>query len=95
MHENKAKANIVNVQRMLDPSVLPHLPLFRLLQWLFDIAEMEMAIEAARETGLPVVACMTIGPLGDRTGVTPEECALRMAGAGADVGKSLTLAGFY
>ena len=61
-------------------------PLFS--QWLFDINETEMAIEAARETGLAVVACMTIGPLGDRNGVSPEECALRMARAGADVGRT-------
>ena len=58
-------------------------------QWLFDIEEMEMAIAAARETGLDVAACMTIGPLGDRNGVSPEECALRMARAGADVGKTV------
>ncbi|KAF0314628.1 Betaine--homocysteine S-methyltransferase 1 [Amphibalanus amphitrite] len=53
--------------------------------WLFDIHEMELAITAGRSTGLPVVACMTIGTRGDRNGVTPEQCALRMASAGADV----------
>ncbi|KAF0295202.1 Betaine--homocysteine S-methyltransferase 1 [Amphibalanus amphitrite] len=58
---------------------------FIMCEWLFDIREMELAIGAARETGLPVVACMTIGPLGDRCGVSPEQCALRMARAGADV----------
>ena len=48
---------------------------------------MELAIAAGRTTGLPVVACMTIGTRGDRNGVTPEQCALRMARAGADVGE--------
>ena len=57
-------------------------------QWLFDIREMELAIAAGRTTGLPVVACMTIGTKGDHNGVTPEECAVRMARAGADVGES-------
>ncbi|XP_043202805.1 betaine--homocysteine S-methyltransferase 1-like, partial [Amphibalanus amphitrite] len=58
---------------------------FIVCEWLFDIREMELAIAAGRSTGLPVVACMTIGTRGDRNGVSPEQCALRMASAGADV----------
>jgi len=58
---------------------------FIMCEWLFDIREMESAIKAAKETGLPVVGCMTIGTHGDSQGVSVEECALRMARAGADV----------
>ena len=54
-----------------------------------DLAEAQLAIEAAKATGLPVVACMTFdsGPKRDRTmmGVTPEQAAEKLAAAGADV----------
>jgi 5-methyltetrahydrofolate--homocysteine methyltransferase len=54
-----------------------------------DLDEARIAVEAARSTGLPVVASMTfgVGKQGDRTimGVTPERAAavLSEAGAGA------------
>ncbi|HID74952.1 MAG TPA: methionine synthase [Planctomycetaceae bacterium] len=54
-----------------------------------DLAEAKLAVAAARETGLPVVACMTFdsGKHRDRTmmGVTPEEAAEQLTEAGADV----------
>ncbi len=54
-----------------------------------DLAEAELATAAARETGLPVVACMTFdsGKQHDRTmmGVTPEQAAEGLTHAGADV----------
>jgi len=54
-----------------------------------DPAEAELAVAAARQTGLPVVACMTFGSGKDhdRTmmGTTPEEAARRLTEAGADV----------
>jgi methionine synthase I (cobalamin-dependent) len=52
-------------------------------------AEAEIAIAAARKTGLPVAASMAYdaGRKKDRTmtGATPEQCASRLADAGADI----------
>jgi methionine synthase I (cobalamin-dependent) len=54
-----------------------------------DPAEAALAVAAAHETGLPVVACMTFGAgtKRDRTmmGTTPEVAAEQLAAAGADV----------
>jgi len=54
-----------------------------------DVAEAKMAVQAARETGLPVVACMVFdsGKDKDRTmmGTRPEEAAQALTNAGADV----------
>ena len=54
-----------------------------------DLAEARIAVAAARATGLPVVACMVFdsGPQHDRTmmGVTPEQAAVELTRAGADV----------
>jgi 5-methyltetrahydrofolate--homocysteine methyltransferase len=53
-----------------------------------DPAEARLAVAAAKETGLPVVACMTFdsGAKKDRTmmGTTPEQAAEALLGAGAD-----------
>jgi len=54
-----------------------------------DLAEAEIAVAAARLTGLPVVACMVFdsGKDMDRTmmGATPEQAAKALTAAGADV----------
>ena len=54
-----------------------------------ELEEAELAVEAARRTGLPVVACVVFdsGAHHDRTmmGVTPEQAAQRLTAAGADV----------
>ena len=54
-----------------------------------DLAEATLAIQAARETGLPVVACMVFdsGKDKDRTmmGTRPEDAARALTDAGADV----------
>lgn len=54
-----------------------------------DLQEAKIAVEAARATGLPVVACMVFdsGKDKDRTimGVTPEQAASELETAGADV----------
>ncbi len=54
-----------------------------------DLDEARFAIDAARETGLPVVACMVFdsGKQKDRTmmGATPEQVAEALTEAGADV----------
>ena len=48
---------------------------------------MEWALEVCKETTLPVCASMCIGINGDLKGVSPGDCAIRMAKAGADVGQ--------
>jgi len=58
---------------------------FILAEYFEYIEEMEWAIEVCKESGLPVVASMCIGPEGDCRGVPCGECGVRMAKAGADV----------
>jgi len=59
------------------------------IETMADLVEARLAIEAARSTGLPVVACMVFdaGKNRDRTmmGVTPEQAAEELTAAGADV----------
>ncbi len=54
-----------------------------------DLEEAKLAVGAARDTGLPVVACMVFdsGKAKDRTmmGATPEQAAEALAAAGADI----------
>ncbi len=54
-----------------------------------ELEEARLALEAARDTGLPTVACMVFdsGAKLDRTmmGVTPEQAAETLTAAGADV----------
>ena len=46
---------------------------------------MEWAIELALRYDKPVAASMCMGPTGDGAGVSPGECAVRMARAGAPI----------
>ena len=59
------------------------------IETMTDPAEARLAVAAAKETGLPVVACMTFdsGAKLDRTmmGTTPEQAAEQLLEAGADV----------
>ncbi|MCX8090579.1 MAG: homocysteine S-methyltransferase family protein [Verrucomicrobiae bacterium] len=59
------------------------------IETMSDLAEAEIAVRAAKATGLPVVACMAFdsGREKDRTmmGVTPEQAAAALEAAGADV----------
>jgi 5-methyltetrahydrofolate--homocysteine methyltransferase len=59
------------------------------IETMSDLAEAEIAVSAARSTGLPVVACMVFdsGKDKDRTmmGTTPEQAAKALMAAGADV----------
>ena len=59
------------------------------IETMSDLAEAVIAVDAARATGLPVVACMTFdtGKNKDRTmmGVTPAQAADGLSAAGADV----------
>jgi len=58
------------------------------IETMSDLAEAKLAVAAAKETGLPVVACMVFdaGKQNDRTmtGVTPEQAAEELTAAGAD-----------
>jgi methionine synthase I (cobalamin-dependent) len=59
------------------------------IETMSDLAEAVIAVEAAKATGLPVVACMTFdtGKNRDRTmtGLTPAAAARGLAAVGADV----------
>jgi len=59
------------------------------IETMTDPAEARLAVAAARDTGLPIVACMTFdsGPEQDRTmmGTMPEQAAEQLTAAGADV----------
>jgi betaine-homocysteine S-methyltransferase len=59
---------------------------FLILETFFHLAEMKVALAAARESGLPVVATMSFRPLTDRCsdGHSPGECARVMADQGAN-----------
>jgi betaine-homocysteine S-methyltransferase len=58
---------------------------FLILETFFHLAEMKVALEAAAESGLPVVATMSFRPLVTQCsdGHTPAECARVMAELGA------------
>jgi methionine synthase I (cobalamin-dependent) len=59
------------------------------IETMTDLAEAKLAIAAAKQTGLPVVACMVYdsGKVKDRTmmGVTPEQAVTELEAYGADV----------
>jgi 5-methyltetrahydrofolate--homocysteine methyltransferase len=59
------------------------------IETMSDLEEVALALRAARNTGLPVVACMTYdsGADGDRTmmGTTPEEATATLMKLGGDV----------
>lgn len=59
------------------------------IETMSDPAEANLAVAAARATGLPVIACMTFdsGREHDRTmmGITPERAAAELTAAGTDV----------
>jgi methionine synthase I (cobalamin-dependent) len=58
------------------------------IETMSDLAEAKIALDAAQQTGLPVVVCMVFGAgkEADRTimGVTPEQAAEELTAAGAD-----------
>jgi len=56
-----------------------------LIEFFFNIDEMEVAIDVCKQYGKPVAASMRVGPPGDQQGRSAGECAVRMAKAGADI----------
>jgi 5-methyltetrahydrofolate--homocysteine methyltransferase len=59
------------------------------IETMSDLAEAKLAVAAARDVGLPIVASMVFDSGKDKdrtmTGVTPEQAAAELAAAGADV----------
>jgi len=58
---------------------------FLIMETFFHLEEMLIGLDCARETGLPVIACMTFRPklTESSDGHSPTECASAMVGAGA------------
>lgn len=50
-----------------------------------NFEEALIALGAIRDAGLPAMITMNIGPSGSRDGLSPEECARRLVGEGADI----------
>lgn len=51
----------------------------------FYVEEAEWAIEVMKATGKPVAMCLNVCSVGDLEGVSPGDCAIRIAKAGADI----------
>jgi betaine-homocysteine S-methyltransferase len=60
---------------------------FLILETFFHLEEMLIALECARESGLPLIATMSFRPRLDQSsdGHSPAECACEMAAAGASL----------
>lgn len=55
------------------------------IETMAELDEIKLALQAAKETGLPVVACMVFDTAGcTMMGVTPEQAATELTAAGAD-----------
>jgi betaine-homocysteine S-methyltransferase len=77
----KARDHIAEQIRLLNDAGVD----FLILETFFHLAEMKVALQAAAESGLPVVATMSFRPLITQCsdGHTPAECARVMADLGA------------
>ncbi|XP_070566449.1 betaine--homocysteine S-methyltransferase 1-like isoform X2 [Ptychodera flava] len=58
---------------------------FLLAEFFGSIEELEWGVEVMKATGMPLAATMRLGPSGDQSDVSIEECAVRMANAGCDL----------
>ncbi|XP_053726585.1 betaine--homocysteine S-methyltransferase 1-like [Synchiropus splendidus] len=58
---------------------------FLIAEYFEHVEEAEWAVQVLKTSGKPVAASMCIGPEGDMHGVTPEECAVRLVKAGAQI----------
>jgi betaine-homocysteine S-methyltransferase len=77
----KARDHIAEQIRLLKDAGVD----FLILETFFHLSEMEVALQAAAESGLPAVATMSFRPLVTQCsdGHTPAECARKMADLGA------------
>jgi methionine synthase I (cobalamin-dependent) len=78
---DKARAHIAEQIRLLKDAGVD----FLILETFFHLAEMKVALDAAAESGLPVIATMSFRPLIRQCsdGHSPAECARVMADLGA------------
>ncbi|XP_077318725.1 betaine--homocysteine S-methyltransferase 1 [Lithobates pipiens] len=58
---------------------------FLIAEYFEHVEEAVWAVEVLKEAGKPVAATLCIGPDGDMNGVSPGQCAVRLAKAGASV----------
>lgn len=58
---------------------------FVLAEFFGHVEEIELCVDVIKRANKPIAATMRIGPMGDVTGVSVEECAVRMAKTGADI----------
>ncbi|XP_066129738.1 S-methylmethionine--homocysteine S-methyltransferase BHMT2 isoform X2 [Saccopteryx bilineata] len=58
---------------------------FLIAEYFEHAEEAVWAVEVLKESGKPVAATMCIGPEGDKHGITPGECAVKLVKAGASV----------
>ncbi|PIO37772.1 Betaine--homocysteine S-methyltransferase 1 [Aquarana catesbeiana] len=58
---------------------------FLIAEYFEHVEEAVWAVEVLKEAGKPVAATLCIGPEGDMNGVSPGQCAVRLAKAGASV----------
>nr|DBA23504.1 TPA: hypothetical protein GDO54_014415 [Pyxicephalus adspersus] len=58
---------------------------FLIAEYFEHVEEAVWAVEVLKEAGKPVAATLCIGPEGDLNGVSPGQCAVRLAKAGASV----------
>jgi betaine-homocysteine S-methyltransferase len=77
----KARDHIAEQIRLLKDAGVD----FLILETFFHLSEMEIALQAVAESGLPAVATMSFRPLATQCsdGHTPAECARKMAELGA------------
>jgi len=54
-------------------------------EFFHNVEEAEWAVEVVKSTGKPTAITMCIGPAGDGNKVSPGDCAVRLARAGADI----------
>ncbi|KAK3855074.1 hypothetical protein Pcinc_038502 [Petrolisthes cinctipes] len=83
--EGKGKAVVQAQAREQLDVFTKHKVDFIIAEFFNYVEELEWVLEEAKKTGLVVASTMSIGKLGDKAGVPPGQCAVRMARAGAAV----------
>ncbi|XP_039250949.2 betaine--homocysteine S-methyltransferase 1-like [Styela clava] len=58
---------------------------FVMAEFFHDINEIELCASEMKKLNKPIALCMRVGLMGDVNGVSPEECAIRMAKTGAEI----------
>ncbi|XP_055729967.1 betaine--homocysteine S-methyltransferase 1-like [Salvelinus fontinalis] len=58
---------------------------FMIAEYFEHVEEAEWAVQVLKTSGKPVCASLCIGPDGDLNGVSPEDCAVKLVKAGANI----------